>query len=140
MRCTQFPYLQMKRERDVDKSQDTGNRINLEDAVDIVGTCDMMCPEFESLQRYFERDLDQFEKVRRAPLITIASLLQSFSLQLARMTAASWSKPSLERQLETIYLLQKISGPLRSFEYAPICRTLSSSGFERIAGNGRLPA
>jgi hypothetical protein len=54
----------MKQERDNDKSRDNANRVNLEDAVDIVGTCDMMCPEFESLQRYFERDLDPFEKVR----------------------------------------------------------------------------
>jgi hypothetical protein len=67
-----------------------------------------MCPEFESLQRYFERDLDQFEKVRRALLITIVTLLQSFSPRLARTTAASWYKPSLERQLEMIYLLRKI--------------------------------
>ncbi|KIM28973.1 hypothetical protein M408DRAFT_57133, partial [Serendipita vermifera MAFF 305830] len=51
-----------KQERDADKSRDNANRVNLEDAVDIVGTCDMMCPEFESLQRYFERDLDPFEK------------------------------------------------------------------------------
>ena len=54
----------MKRERDTDRSRENADRLKLEDAVDIVGTCEMMCPEFESLQRYFERDLDPFEKVR----------------------------------------------------------------------------
>ncbi|KAG8829311.1 hypothetical protein FRC18_009395 [Serendipita sp. 400] len=52
----------MKQDRDSDKSKEQANRISLEDAIDIVGTCEMMCPEFESLQRYFERDLDPFEK------------------------------------------------------------------------------
>ncbi|KAG8802206.1 hypothetical protein FRC17_006474, partial [Serendipita sp. 399] len=55
-------YIKMKQDRDDDKSKEQANRISLEEAVDIVGTCDMMCPEFESLQRYFERDLDPFEK------------------------------------------------------------------------------
>ncbi|KAG8784450.1 hypothetical protein FRC15_003246 [Serendipita sp. 397] len=55
-------YIKMKQDRDSDKSKEQANRISLEDAIDIVGTCEMMCPEFESLQRYFERDLDPFEK------------------------------------------------------------------------------
>lgn len=52
----------MKQERDSDKLDSPTSKISLEDAVDIVGTCDMMCPEFESLQRYFERNLDHYEK------------------------------------------------------------------------------
>jgi hypothetical protein len=53
----------MKQERDNDKSKAPTHSVNLEDAVDIVGTCETMCPEFESLQCYFERDVDPFEKV-----------------------------------------------------------------------------
>lgn len=54
----------MKQEREAASSRNSGRAVNLEDAVDIVGTCDMMCPEFEALQRYFADDLDPFERVR----------------------------------------------------------------------------
>lgn len=56
----------MKQERELASTKISGRAVNLEDAVDIVGTCDMMCPEFESLQRYFADDLDPFERVRTA--------------------------------------------------------------------------
>ena len=91
----------MKQERDADKSRDNANRVNLEDAVDIVGTCDMMCPEFESLQRYFERDLDPFEKVRQCALFS--TKLTDSSRQMGLMTAVLWFRHLRGRLQVMIY-------------------------------------
>lgn len=39
-----------------------GERRELKDAVDIVGTCIRMCPDFEVLERFVQRAIDPLER------------------------------------------------------------------------------
>lgn len=39
-----------------------GERRELKDAVDIVGTCTGMCPDFEVLERFVQRSIDPLER------------------------------------------------------------------------------
>jgi hypothetical protein len=43
---------------------DPEKRVKLEDAVDFVGSCMDMCPEFEREQREYQRSVDPLEVVR----------------------------------------------------------------------------
>jgi hypothetical protein len=105
----------MKQEREAASLRNAGRAVNLEDAVDIVGTCDMMCPEFESLQRYFADDLDPFERVRSVP--QAGSALIYSSLPLAHMIVAEWLRYSNALPLVPISHHQKTLGPHQYSEY-----------------------
>lgn len=55
-------YSQIKKKRMEVEEASVGERRELKDAVDIVGTCMGMCPDFEVLERFVQRSIDPLER------------------------------------------------------------------------------
>lgn len=55
-------YSQIKKKRMEAEEASVGKTHELKDAVDIVGTCTKMCPDFEVLERFVQRAIDPLER------------------------------------------------------------------------------